>query len=94
MQFCCVAAQSQPRSQYDIRVSDPKNSLGLDLEPVLQNLRAALDDWTRYIPGMPSLQIEVRVLDKTASGRFGGRAEKAVWLDLQWAESFGRVHNP
>ncbi len=81
MQLNCAAVQAQPQSHYDIRLVDPNNRLASDREPVMQNLRAALNDWARYIPNVATLQVEVRILDKTISGRFGGRAESAVWLE-------------
>jgi hypothetical protein len=77
-----VRSQAQPAGeQYQISVDDPTNALGVDRQLVLANLSAAIDEWTRHIPKIRSLQTEIRVVSNTDSGRFSGRAESAVWYD-------------
>jgi len=74
-------AHAQQGLGYSIRVIDPNNRLGADGELVKLNLIAAIREWAQYLDRVAALDIEVRVLDHTVSGRFGGRSECGVWCD-------------
>ncbi len=63
---------SQQGSEYSIAIDDPNNRLGSDRDLVKLNFVAALNDWAQYIDGVSKVDYEIRVLDHTRSGRFGG----------------------
>lgn len=76
----CMSAKAAGLD-YTIMIVDTYNRLGSDRPAVESNLRAALDEWGRYIYGLAPLDVEVQVVGRTASGRFSGRSECAVDVD-------------
>ena len=63
--------------QYRVTVNDPQNELGANEIGILANLDAAVADWARFIKSNGVVWIELKVVDDTKSGQFGGGSTSA-----------------
>ena len=57
---------------YRVTVVDPNSELGSRLQPLLDNLDAAIKDWSRFIQSKGELWLEIDVTETTTNGRFAG----------------------
>lgn len=63
--------------EYSVTMTDPEGLLTAEREPLLAAARAGLDEWGRYVTGLGTLTVELRVM-ATMTGRFAAASATNV----------------